>query len=60
MEELKPCPFCGGEAEIVDIDPTPHYVAETHWVACKECKASTNYSKNRDKAIEAWNRRHWQ
>lgn len=22
MGKLKPCPFCGGEAEIVDIDPT--------------------------------------
>lgn len=55
--ELLPCPFCGGEAEIVDVDPTPHYVKEGHWVICKECKASAHVFENRDKAIEAWNTR---
>ena len=51
MSELKPCPFCGGEAETVGFD------APERWVICKRCKASTESHTCADAAIEAWNTR---
>lgn len=51
MDELKPCPFCGGEAKVQRF---PHNYA----VYCTECYASTIQFKPTDKeAVEAWNRR---
>lgn len=65
MIELKPCPFCGGEAEFVET--VPHY---NHYVQCKKCAAmvgrtsrqwdsrhETLWFKNDTDAIKAWNRR---
>ena len=52
--ELKPCPFCGGEAVVIDngcfVD-----------VSCKNfhCRgwADSLMYKSKEEAIEAWNRR---
>jgi Lar family restriction alleviation protein len=51
--ELKPCPFCGGEAELTG------YRAPEFWVHCPQigCKASTEAFGSKDKAIAAWNTR---
>lgn len=47
-EELKPCPFCGGEAVIF----------KYYWqVRCEECMAETSIFETREEAIKAWNRR---
>ena len=61
MEELKSCPFCGGEAEIVDNGETrsnKYYFVD---VSCKNtnCRGYTSCLefKTKQKAIEAWNRR---
>ena len=59
-EELKPCPFCGGEAEVFDLQ---HENAGTYWIVC--CKGSStncayegHFDKpTREEAISAWNRR---
>jgi Lar family restriction alleviation protein len=62
MDKLKPCPFCGGEAE------TSHgfdkSAKEYFFVSCGMCNAKTmNFYKWWDSdnyesaAIEAWNRR---
>lgn len=49
--ELKPCPFCGGEAIVSGCD-------DTLWsVICKKCAASIDYNETKQEAIEAWNRR---
>jgi Lar family restriction alleviation protein len=54
--ELKPCPFCGGEAEATN------YVVEAA-VSCTQCRASIvrEHGQYDDtgcaKAIAAWNRR---
>ena len=49
-DELKPCPFCGGEAIIDGCD-------ETLWIViCKECNASIGYKETEQEAIDAWNR----
>ena len=53
MRELKPCPFCGGEAEI-EMDDCWYW---NYHVFCQECKIGTDYYNTADEAIEAWNRR---
>lgn len=57
--ELKPCPFCGGEATI---DKT-YNIKNSIFVTCEECFVRTQdfiagleYCAI-DKAVEAWNRR---
>lgn len=48
-ETLKPCPFCGGEAEIRGDD------APENWVSCKEnCQPS---GRDKERLVRAWNTR---
>lgn len=50
MTEIKPCPFCGGEA----------YVLEgftLYEVACDYCHCRTPVEYSKEKVIELWNRR---
>lgn len=50
-EKLKPCPFCGGQAVLVDI-------SYPYWVSCSMCNARINSkTEDRDGAIRAWNSR---
>lgn len=51
MSDLKPCPFCGGEAELTCFE------APEFWVWCPNCKASTDAHTCKGGAIEAWNTR---
>ena len=53
MKELKPCPFCGGEAEI-EMDDSWYW---NYHVFCQECKIGTDCYETADEAIETWNRR---
>lgn len=57
-EELKPCPFCGGEAR-VDDDLCHSDMSKTFYsVICKKCGArTTNNFTLKEDAIEQWNRR---
>lgn len=51
--DLKPCPFCGGEANVkMWCEPDTPYL-----VMCESCKASVNDYATEAEAIEAWNRR---
>lgn len=58
-EELKPCPFCGGEA----YERKDHKASDSfnfYWhVICEKCHCSSpSYTLGHfDKAIAAWNRR---
>ena len=51
--ELKPCPFCGGEATIRQNDLNYYYVC------CKKCPAEVGryWYKRKQDAKNAWNRR---
>lgn len=52
--ELKPCPFCGGEARVLK-DGLPYVVIE-----CERCFGRTNCNVTEKEAIAAWNTRHEQ
>ena len=50
--KLKPCPFCGGEAEVWVSDVTNRAI-----VYCTVCDAQIRIKQNEQEAIEAWNKR---
>lgn len=52
MEELKPCPFCGGEPEMINY-------SEHEWlVNCPTCCGMVERWRETEKeAAEQWNRR---
>ena len=60
-EELKPCPFCGGEA-VLDRDG---YWREDGWketeyyVACVKCLPGVKvfYNEHKKDTVKCWNRR---
>lgn len=62
MDELKPCPFCGGNVSIVR-DPA----AQINEIFCFHCSAHTKwtikmkphetYEENQKRWVEKWNRR---
>lgn len=51
MAELKPCPFCGGEAKV-------KYILGKKAVVCQECNAEmySDYTPI-EMLVEMWNRR---
>lgn len=51
-EELKPCPFCGGEAEV------RMFTATLIFVQCKNCLAGSTAFNSEDEAVKVWNRRY--
>lgn len=54
MAELKPCPFCGGEAEY---RPVGFLSDPCGYVKCKNCGVKQYWYSPKKEAIEAWNRR---
>ena len=52
--KLKPCPFCGGEAEIYEYE---HEGKKYFTVGCSECMITTQGSDNEQKLITIWNTR---
>lgn len=50
--EIKPCPFCGGEAEVIESDHSG-----TFFCWCDSCETRGNYYDTGAEAIEAWNKR---
>ena len=55
MNELKPCPFCGGRAELCT---EIREGFRTFWVSCCEnCCAYTLHVSRPEVAVERWDRR---
>lgn len=54
-QELKPCPFCGGEAHVL----AQHWDDGSHvwWVECAACGAEGMRCDDGQHAIDAWNTR---
>lgn len=64
MEELKPCPFCGGKAKIAAATTRTYPNHCKHYCYCSKCYSSgqsfADYNDDGSslfKAIEAWNQR---
>ena len=62
-QELKPCPFCGGEAEYFELSWATtafsgHMYASPFWqIRCKDCRATLGDFKTKQDAFDAWNTR---
>ena len=55
-ETLKPCPFCGGKAERIDIADGEN--AGGSCIACTKCQASSNVEfEFKENFVSNWNRR---
>lgn len=58
MEELKRCPFCGGEAVLEDMGEPSVFDEGQYFVRCKKCCAEQGgLWKTKRTAIKRWNRR---
>lgn len=55
MSELKPCPFCGGEAEILTAESM--HGGNLYGVMCDCCAGRADVYDTEAEAIEAWNTR---
>lgn len=67
ISDLKPCPFCGGEAILCkDLKPDGHCSYKVAYVKCQDCGCNTGayiidgyygVKTTVNDAIKAWNRR---
>ena len=62
MSELKPCPFCGSDGTIYNIEPHLHTIIDFPdygggwFVECTNCTCSVSGSTE-EEVRKAWNRR---
>lgn len=52
MEDLKPCPFCGGKGSL-----DHHADSHIYVIVCTECEAEGSWTDSEEKAIANWNKR---
>lgn len=55
MDELKPCPFCGGEAEMLTAESMNG--GYLFGIMCNDCRSRGDVYDTEAEAIEAWNTR---
>ena len=64
--ELKPCPFCGGQAKIIEHEGLVDNITDGYQVQCMtcfssnsgaSCKAGFSKDKARYEAVKLWNNR---
>ena len=56
MNELKPCPFCGGEAKVIK-DGTLTDQSVIYSALCTCCRTQCYWFETKEETIEAWNTR---
>lgn len=61
MTELKPCPFCGSEAELFKVEKmgatSPDDEVEAYYIVCSHCDVQIRLTGELSDAIADWNRR---
>ena len=60
MEELRECPFCGGEATTAENEKIKPICFGWGWVGCQKCRMFIEYINGdfgKQEAIDAWNQR---
>jgi len=59
MKKLKPCPFCGGiaEVEIIGVIRTDNKYVGGYIARCKSCRNGTHMNMSKTEAIDLWNQR---
>ncbi len=55
--EIKPCPFCGGEAEYTNLHDGIHF-GGLLYIKCKSCGACSDVYNDTQKLMMLWNMRH--
>jgi Lar family restriction alleviation protein len=55
MDELLPCPFCGGKANLYS--ECSGLKTIEYLIACEECRILTLSYTKENKAVEIWNKR---
>jgi Lar family restriction alleviation protein len=55
QQDISPCPFCGGKAELQDILENWGYIK--FYVQCKACRSSGRYYRTEETAIRKWNQK---
>lgn len=57
--EVKPCPFCGGAAEVSSVSQLTHNGKSfmRGWVGCVKCGAYMQWTFSPDGAVRKWNSR---
>ena len=61
-DELKPCPFCGGEARVNERYRGGTANRKMYWISCSACGISQQHDNTsgyryQSKAIDRWNTR---
>lgn len=54
MNELKPCPFCGGEVELFENN---NAILGRWYIFCPKCGIETGLYIKPEYIVEKWNRR---
>ncbi|EKO3908227.1 Lar family restriction alleviation protein [Vibrio fluvialis] len=65
MSELKPCPFCGGEAELIQSEPstarfnegTVNFAVACYGYKCGVMPYPKLWQITKEEAVKAWNTR---
>jgi Lar family restriction alleviation protein len=54
--QLKPCPFCGGNANVGEITEGSEFL-RGFIVECEDCTANVDRLDSEEAAMDVWNRR---
>lgn len=57
MEEIKSCPFCGGDGVLREKFILGISNRKNYWIVCGKCQARIQDRRSIKRAVEAWNNR---